>query len=1533
MELKQSSAVPFAVTDPISGLDITKDVQLVSIESVGEGDFPYFQPNGDYTFTVVNAARDEIVTPTTFTLDVPFDGEVHRLTATTDMTIQATQADFMKVSVLKPLGSVIIAPVNSVLNMELQSSYRGIDLTADDVIIQKHKPGTPPDTAYPIKFISATTKADGKTLDVKWQGADTMIGPFSFYVLRKGTTGLVEGEDWVQIDMNLRIGIAGMRIQPIHQASGSIFGHQGELINGWFTVYKDGIPIKLNDPGLTLTLVGSTNVPNVSTVIAIDERFEDHITFKILGKPTVASSNPVAGSFYGQFDLKAGYTGSEAVARVDITWVPGTDMMSTAVMQQPLFANQTQKLVTQFGPVNGMNIPPWYTIEGAKVRAGSIFVNQFSGGGIIQQVVVEPGTPLNSINQLVKEISASWMKQRVLLSGFVLDLPFITDPALYQTMWRLNAETTIEMVPIEYRLNTEVVTGIAGRYPSVLISAWQERDGQKVRIPGVFSTATVTGSLQYRQLTTTPEGNAMLQFTTRGVSGEAVASMTFRSADNQITGQTVQFTIRADNTLDIDYEPFVTSTKIWDRFKVLPFNVKVNGAIVNGTLETSKVKNIKLMETTYVKYVEGSTTEWEIVNALTTETTTRTYFTYDVEVNGVTYNCVGAGDYRIAAWDGVWLVANAEYVAGDRVGKVLTIPVGGNKDFTFYPTYKGRPAADLIELSPLSSNLTIRKQVVNEAGDGVIVTVEANTSFVTNTQLFTYKVKGIPDAELVDKQTKVFEWVNCTAVPKGISVVTATPTSSPTGLNNTLTWKPVFKWDGDVIPNNDPNITVRIIDTGVNGKNAYVMPVSSTVNITYLFVTKYPPSESTYNQYFVVDYVKDGVKYTSAEALFPVGFSKSREIAPINVILKEAPLPNKDNLIPIDVKVANNPPLDPKSIVPLTAPYFKVTPEDSDVVKNRVEYVNTGHLKFSSGYKGGDITYSMTFGSASYPNTSVPLTFTVPAAPIVVTQATDQIDGIANRKTEIRFTLSQQRLIGEELVTHNFANADIYPVGAVTGSIKEASGAFNNNGTFIVDVYGNATQGPGTITLTITEDDGDSHDVVLNVNAVIDSSQMSMVLQNNVVTGVAGDVTTITGTVKYNDTDLRWDNANGNMIYSVEPEGWVEFENGTAGTFDLRIVRNSPDDVTQVVNITANFLGMTASQPVTVNVKKNLSIEPKVFNVKVWERINGYPFVMKEGEVDITNTVLDCKPVNDNVVIAVKMENRNKPAVNMWTVKGEGVMPARTEIVTWEYRLPTDPEEVKRTIDITYNVAEFNGHELEIIPSAELYRTVYNGSFQADFYVYRKAEPATENPTNLGTIDVPCVNQEGYTNFPGQGRLTLRGKNVELYGKPNTWSIRVSPTGNVLGKDIAVATLIVSIYNPNIPTGLSDFNPNPLVGKFGEEYQLNFKVWRNGTPSDLMQAVYTDMLFYPQGILETVPGSKTKDGFKVRFLKDIDVNTVTTTLDARLNVTGETQGRGALTVTQQAVSMKLTAAPGFESTGSGDMENPVTLKQGVLNPE
>lgn len=1436
------------------------------------------------------------------------------------MTISATTDAFMKYQILKPLASVIVGPVNGIITIEMQTSFRGITLTADDVVIQKHKPGTDP-SAYPITFISVATKADGKTLDVKWQAADTMIGPFTFYVLRKKATGLVEGEDWVQVDMELRFGISGLRIGPIHDSSEHIRGHQGELINGWFTVYNDGVPIKLNDPGLTLTLQAAANINVITDVIAIDERFEDHITFKIKGKPSGIDVNEPAGTATGYFYIKATWKGVTAQVMPTLTWYPSTDMISSATIQQPLFPNQTQKAVTQFGPVNGNGIAPWYTIEGATVRAGSIFVNQFDGSGVVQQVVVNPGTPLNSINQLVKEITASWMKQRVTLSGFVLDLPFITDRTLYQTMWRLNAETTIEMAPIEFEISSEVITGVAQRTPSVYITAQQMRDGELVQLNGRFSSVTVAGAAAYASMYTLDNRIGLINMTSRGVSGDVFISGTFTSSDSPVLTQNFSFTIKADNTLDIEMPYQLLPAKIWDTFTDFPVIVKSKGVDVS-----TNVIDFKIIDNNYVKSINADPYSWEIFNAIVgTAARVNTYFMFSINIDGYVHNLITYLDYSIASWDGITLKPNAEYIPGDRVSKNPKVPLGGTYTYTFYPEYKGKLDLENIELRTITrTGIVFLGQRVNDEGTGIVVTLGIATDYTTASITFYYQVKGIPLEELVNQKTVVSETVTLTAIQKGLYVESTSPFPSYGGVGRTRTWRPAVYFDAIRLKLDDPRLDYVIEDHPNQAK--FIEYAGSDATTVYLFTYKAATGSASWYQLATIKYTdSDGVVHSSGPTALTIGFSSEVTTVP-TMTVTGSPVPNAENILPVKFHVGENPPFSPPNL--LGRANVKVTPFGSDAAINGVEYLSTGALKFDSGWEGGDIFY---LGTWAFPDvySTQPVIIKVPPAPVVVTRTPDNVNGGDGAATEITFTLSQERLINGSVTSYTFADATVSNNVNIQGPVGKVDTIVNENGTFTAKVYGTGAEGQAILTFTVTDSLGKDYSVPVILDVNIDSSNFILTLDKDSISGKKGARERFSGTLTFESSNISMKGP----VWTIEPAGWGVVNSEMQNSIVVEITRSVPADESQECKIVCNWYGYKAESPLTINVEKNLDIVPKVYDTKVWDRIEGYPFVLMEGETDVTNTVLDCKPVNDSVIIPIKMKDRNTPAVNMWTVKGEGVMPARTEIVTWEYRLPSDAPGIKRTIDVTYNVAAFNGHELSFIPSAVLYRTVYNGSFQADFYIYRKAEPATETPTNLGTLIIPCVNQEGYTSFPGQGRLTLRGKNVELYDKPNTWSIRVNPTGNVLGKDTIVVTLMISIYNANIPTGISDFNPNPLVGKFGEEYQLNFKVWRNGLPSDLMQAPYTDLLFYPQGILESVPGSKTKDGFKVRFLKDIDVNTVTTTLDARLNVTGETQGRGALTVTQQAVSMKLTAAPGFESTGSGDMENPVTLKQGVLNPE
>lgn len=1536
MELKQSSAVPFAVTDPISGLDITKDVQLVSIESVGEGDFPYFQPNGDYTFTVVNAARDEIVTPTTFTLDIPFDGEVHRLTATTEMTIQATTADFMKTEVIKPLGSVVVAPANGIFHFEVEATYRGKPLTAEDVTIQINQPGTDP-IIHPIALIGVTTKGDGKTLDIEWRaGPDQMVGQFPFFIKRKVGTTNVEGEDFVKIIANLRNAISGLRIGPIHDSSEHIRGHQGELINGWFVCYNDGVQIPLNDPGLTLTLTAAANINTIGDVIAIDEKFADHITFKIKGKPNGIDVNEPAGTGTGYFYLKATYKGLTAQVMPTLTWYPNTDAISPVEFIGPLFANQEQLTVSQFGAVEGNGVAPWYQIEGSKVRSGSILVSQFTGGAQVQMVTIPPGTPLNSINQLVKGINASWMKQRVSLSA-VLDLPFITDPSLYQTMWRLSAQTTIEMAPLDITPNTTIVPGTAGSAMSVLLTATQKRGDKIVHVPGTWSSPSVTGAANYLQLITTMDGDGLFRMTGKGTNGDVVLKGTFTSTADGIT-QPFEIKITADASYIFEMVPQTVNVKMWDVLSTPPFTVKIDRVEA-----PQRITNVRAIKNAYIQGVEGNPNEWEVYKADTAEVSPSVYFIFDLVLESGTISCIGQGTYKIAAFDGVWLKPNAEYVPGDRTTKVLTLPVGGNKDFTFYPTYKGKPAADKVELAPLSGNMFIRKQMLNEAGDGVIVTVGANTSLVTTNVTFTYRIKGIPDAELVDKQTKMTEWVNVQAVPKGLSVVNANPTPANSSLNGTLIWKPVFRWDGVPIPNDDPNISIRMIDQPTGVKKQYTTPLSATKDTTYLLITAKPPANSTYNQYYIVDYVKDGTKYSSAETSFVFGYSGNDQ-TPIDVTLKGPALANTNNLIPIDVAVRNNPPLDPKTIVPHGV-YFKAAPEGSDAVEGKGEYVNTGHLKFTSGHMGGDVTFSMTFGSAGAPNTSVPVTFNVPAAEITVTQTVSEISGITNAVTQIGFTLSQERLIDDTKQPYNFADATIATTATVTGSVSSVTDIINTNGNFSANFVGKGDTGPGTATFKVTDPEGVVYDIEVGFEAVIDSTGFVLTLTPDTASGKKGDRLTFTGSLSLDGVNQRMDDVG--LTWTTEPTGYLSMAMRDASDVRFDVARTTGEiENVDVYLVVKDRPGHTAKHKVALEVLPNLEITPKEYNVKVWDRVSGYPFTVKDGATDITSTLLDIKHespwlTNDTPLAWFDGNGATgKPLVIVTPTAWYTPEAAHTVVVPWSFRLSSEPVGTKHIVNVTYHIADFIGKPLtaSLVPfgSNEPVIIAINGTADVDIVVLDKGKLVTTISNYLSAIKqelATCVNN---SRFASQVRLGMRAGATEGYGGVQEHIIFPgNPVANgVEGDDYAVGRFTVNVWNPTAPFKLWSVEPNPVEGRFGDTVEIKANTFYQGKHIDVNSPNITTLTLSPAATLNLVDGSRTKDSFSAEFMDDIQENVKESNVTVSMKHANVTYNSAlTLKVKQTALILKLTPAPGFESTGSGDVDNPVTLKQGVLNPE
>ena len=1531
MELNQSSMIPFAVTDPITGTDITKNARLTAIE-VGGQPSPYLKPNGDYSFTVVGADETDLTAETTFKLDVDWEGQPFPLEAKTDVTIKGTTASQLVVRIVGSFDGHERVQLTNGFIVLFQVSYKGKFLGANEVGLV-NTANTNSGLGVEYKGVwedDITHRLDiiGKELgDSKW---------FMTHVFRPeepSKTAVLQGYCDV-----VAVGATDLRIwiEPRYR---SINGVKGDKQIVFCKYYRGVLPVAYNAPGMSVRLAGNAAADDAG--VKFIEALPEGLVAQFLTAPSVKTSYII--------NVVMVYNG--VTARSGTTWYthPGPANIPTqfAVSEKyPVLANSDENFVWQVGALNfpnifdGSNRP---TSKGAVIESGVLYSYDVVGA---KELWREPfsNVPLNTLEQFVTKHAVDYRRQTYNIGNIIIKTRFEAETPLWEKQWQygriVDWGVMIEAAPVVFEAIPNEYTATSGKQTSIIIHAMQDRGNGPTVVPGTWTWRAGTSNITYSSITNTIDGGCILTIRGTGSIGDAQAGLNFTPTGGTVQQILVDLTAVTAGTEKVTTTALSLPAKVWDEFTVPPFTVNVAGQDV-----TSMIRNVQLVQTSlFIETTPGNPNKWQIVNNNNSLNRISSYFTFEVQVNGVWITSSGYGIYDVEAYNGIAFSNTVDYGLGVGAPPPTPVPKNSSVRITAWPVYKGKPMEDgftaKMTFSGLFGPATCR--AIGKADDGVGVVLEydfpdVGTPGVERSGELVLTVDGTPGTS-----NGTNRWAGtfiALIVTNGlyVSPITLVPSSQP--YARPYSWDAKIYHGGELLKPNDPGLSYEMSNAGATPVIIDIVGIDE--RYVWFALNRNPGSAGTYINRIMVTY-NDGVNpievsgYVDVRAVF-----STTTLAPVMMNPLEEPVSNSDNVIPVEFMRGTGVIGKPSIVRTLSG---KNEPENGNGLIGALELIDDptnstrNALKFKSGWTGGKIIVSMIgdWTPTLADNWIVrDAELTVLPAPITVAQNVNKINGVKDWTNKVEFTLSQQRLIDDVLTSYNFADATITPKGTVTGAIKEAGGAVNSNGSFSVVITGNGEQGIGTVTLTVTDSDGHSYDIGIEVTAEIDSSLLVMSeLTPSSITGKAGTITKMSGKTTWDTgTVLGWNNSGGGVTYTVEPEGWAEFTNPTKDNFDLKITRNSDVDISQEVFVVCNFLGMTSKQPVMVNVVKNMDANAIVQNVEVWGRYTGYPFVLKAGEEDITSTILDAKPVNDDLVIPVKMENKNNPAVNMWTIKGEGVMPARTEVVTWQYRLPTDPEGTKRTVDVVYNIAAFNGHELKIVPSAALYRTVYNGTFQADFYVYRKAEPVKETPVNLGYLNIPCVSQVSYTNFEGQGRFNLRGKNVELYDEPNTWRIRINPTGDVLGKDIAECVLQISIYNENRPTAVTKFNPNPLVGKAGVEYQLDFKVWYNGLPSDLTQAVYTDLLFYPQGILESVPGSKTKDGYKVRFVKDIDVNTITTPLDVRLNVTGGVQGRGSLTVTQQAINMKLTPAVGFQTTGQGDMENPVTLQQSVLNPE
>ncbi|EBY9763947.1 hypothetical protein D5W64_12610 [Salmonella enterica subsp. enterica serovar Saintpaul] len=1523
--------IPFSVNDPITGTDITKDVRLTAIE-VGGQPSPYLKPNGDYSFTVVGANETDLTEEVTFKLDVDWEGQPYPLEAKTDITVKGTTASQLVVRIVGSFDGHERVLLTNGFMVQFQVSYHGRLLGAGEIGVNNT---VNTNAGLGIEYKGVLEDGVTHRMDVTGKALGDSLW-FMVHVFRPeepAKTVVLQGyADVVSPNANdLRIWI-----EPRYR---SINGVKGDKQIVFCKYYRGVYPVAYNAAGMSVQLAG--NVGSDDAGVKFIEALPEGLVGEFLPDVTVKTNYTM--------NVVMVYNG--VTARAGTTWSCHPDPTNVGTQfgispKYPVLANSDENFVWQVGELNLPNI--FDDSNRPTSKGGMIISGDLVGYDVTAALNLfkEPlnNVSLNSLRQFSTRHAVDYRKQTYNVQDIVMKARFEAETPLWERQWQYcNIQAwgvMIEEAPYTFKASSDVITGVTGRSPTIYITATQDRGNGPEVINGMFSAVTVTGAASYKTLYNLEGNLGVLSMNARGLTGDVLIKGTFTTTDTPAQVKTFELTIQADNALDIDIPYQNLSAKVWDVYTQFPMIIKSGATDVSAN-----VVDFRIIDNDYVKSLNTEPYSWEITKGLTSSSIrVNTYFLFTLELDGQRYDLIDFLDYTIAQFTGKTFTSTADY--GEGLGVTTGIKVGQciENGFTVYPVYKGKPKTDgisaVITTSGWFSNVPCKVHSITEDGLGINYVYDAPCTGTIGTTVpanVILTVDGTPGTTAdVNKWTGSFTLTIINGSGLYIAPITLTPSSQQ--LGKALTWNSGIYLKAKRILPTDPDLKLEV-KAAADALNLKIVGYSG-YNVYFAFIS-HVPSSTVIRNYLVGTHTLGG---SSGNVPLNAGYSGSQGL-PITMMVNGTANGSAENIVPVQF-IRNGADVGKANIV--YSAFGHDVPENGNALLGELELIDDPNdpthnaLKFSSGWTGGTVYPELVLGFTGLTDPWYIRDAAIPIlpAPITIAQTVNDIDGVDGRTTEIQFTMSQQRIDDTGTIKYTFSTATIAPTGTVTGSIKGAYDATNNNGTFSVVLHGNGTQGPGTATLTVTDPDGFEYPVTLNVEAVIDSSLLVMTpITPSSVTGKAGTVTTMSGVTTYNgSTVVGWDNGSGNVHYSIEPEGWVEFVNPTKDNFDLKITRNSDVDISQEVFVVCNFLGMIAKQPVMVNVVKNMDTNAIVQNVEVWGRYTGYPFVVKAGEEDITSTILDAKPVNDNLVIPIKMENKNKPAVNMWTIKGVDYAndPARTEVVTWQYRLPTDAADTVRTIDVVYNIAKYTGYSLTYTTSKPYYTGLPLSQFQADFFVYRYAEPITDRPVNDGPINSPALSSNGYTNFDGQGRYQFQVINnaalIDTYGVSNTFSVRVG-TGYIDGHNKLAINFITNIYNPNNNSSLSDFQPNPLVGKFGEEIHATVKVWRNGNPNELTQANLKDPIFTPTGIMEMVPGTRNNDGFLVRFIADIDVNSKETEVTIRMPYATETGGSTKFIAKQMATNLKLTQAPGFQTSGSGDMENPVTLTQSVLNPE
>lgn len=1533
MENKKAYAVPFKVRSVQTGTDITENIKLTAVESKGTS-VPFFQANNNDTFTVTNADQEkDTLVDVVFKFDVNDQGKDYSLEAETKINVRAYGPGTFEVTYITNNGR-FIGGVKGVQNyFDYQAKYQGVQLKGTEFKFLSEISGSYTPFLGRATFDKEENLPDGITNRVYYTPTLEVNTPnVEFRVIRVDSTKPTVGGDGFNIT-NLGMvfsPVANGYLQAIQPSNLDryVTGSKGTRVRIYPIVFWNGNSIPLNTPNLKIEKIDITlQNQQGGRRLSMYTPTKDSIDFVI---------DSVAPPDQGKnlnFTLRFTYSGKD----FDLTTVTVPKQESTfpTVSLTPvneLKPNLTQDAIFKGDPIDSTKWPwIYFNSSKAKFEKGTGVLRDVGTNVVLETISLDGLTP-DQIGRYIQSIKTKGSHQTFTISG-TLNCPRGVKGDVYGT-------NPVPVIPLVIDVpesgfiswvQPDVINNVGDNY--LAISIQEEIEGVKIDLAARGDKFTVTGAAtSVSQPASGTNGKLVVNVIGNGNNGEVL--LTGDVYGPAPTNRLYKYS-KLINAIPSDGVVITSSTvpvKVWDVLDTPPFIVKVDGVD-----QTNSIRNLKLIPNGNIIYDVDNPGKWVVDTAKTTGESVSTFFEFQVMVKGKWVDKVAYGIYQIDRWSGrVFEINDFDGLIGTSTAQ--------DTSYAINPRYKGAPCADMVELASLGSVLGASAKLVSatpsDDNKTLVITLRGTRALaapnksnapVTLTGM-KYGIKGsdqtTENVDLITRNTDLGFMTADNLAIFGVGFCVSGPQYGigeirNNGRNGSTSVIYVYK-NGVRVNLGDPDLYMYSVQgTGNNNNLVSWEWVGGSGTTGYGRMTRASLGTGVWDGYFNPIRGRlnsDPNKYSynpqGTDSNFWAFPNPSSTVYETVLDTASTIIPGVRNKIKITLKCNN---------VKLTNPTtmtINVTSSPGDLMGT--DYVLEKDPNDDSAYildcmlgnAGGSILLrgvikDPTVPGLLYLNATVP----VPKAVLVPTVLNNKFNAQSGAETVIKFnlTMSDTPVLGATNVSPSIS------VGGSVGSAKEFKEI--GGGVYSVTVVGAGTTGNGFATFNILAN-GVTQQIHLDpLIGEIDSSKFKLMFTPKTITGKKGDKVKLAASLTNDGTVVTVDNQG--IDFTFKPPGVIRVNVREKDSVTFEILKEVPEDQTTDVEVTVKFQGMTTSDTITTTLIGVMAIDAPEQNVKVWDRSNNLPFTVKmNGEA----TVIPSGSYGFTETENVKLGSDT----SIWMITANGAQEPKTQIVTFWFRLPTDANTVKRQVDVTFNIAKYDGREFVIKVNSPTAVRV-NGLAGVSIVGTYRGLPISGNLGVTKDVIQQTALREETKSSAGRVTFDLRATSEVVYRGKQEYIISRG-TGSVDGVDVTTASFELTSWSESKPLAIRSITPSTVDGKLGDKFPVDIELYYRGQLLPLNKESVTGPIYEPSGVIKTTDGSVIASGVTVEFIKDITENTLVNNVNVTFNYSGQT-GAKNIEVIQHSTELKLTMGEGFQTTGSGDINNPLTLKQSVLKPE